>query len=146
MIQQEPLLGYGRTTNDYIEAWGGYYSSHNYVLEILLQGGVIALGFFIKIVLDAINSQYEYVPKVGQAAAETATVKNIDSTKMNAKSKESFLFIVIFLRDGISYRRHPFCLLPFFLPRRAFLCAPPRIFHMQVLSSAPACVSPRRAR
>ena len=47
MIKEQPWLGYGRVAHDYIEAWGGYFSSHNYVLEMLLQGGVIALSIFI---------------------------------------------------------------------------------------------------
>lgn len=55
LIIRKPILGYGRIVNDYISAWGGYYSSHNYALEILLQGGIVALGFFVKIIIDALK-------------------------------------------------------------------------------------------
>lgn len=43
MIGSQPWLGYGRLNHDYIAAWGGYFSSHNMIIEILLQGGMIAL-------------------------------------------------------------------------------------------------------
>jgi len=55
LIAQKPLFGHGRIVNDYIAAWGGYYSSHNYALEILLQGGIFALGFFVKIIIEALK-------------------------------------------------------------------------------------------
>lgn len=47
MIREHLWFGYGRNNSDYISAWGGYVSSHNYVLEILLQGGIAALACFI---------------------------------------------------------------------------------------------------
>lgn len=53
LIKQAPWLGYGRTQVDYIVAWGGHYSSHNYILELLLQGGVCALSLFFVIVVSA---------------------------------------------------------------------------------------------
>ena len=55
MIKAQPWFGYGRSAQDYISAWGGYFSSHNYVLETLLQGGVIALTFFVMTVVFAIR-------------------------------------------------------------------------------------------
>ena len=42
-IGKHVLLGYGRQVQDYISAWGGYFSSHNFWLELLLQGGLVAL-------------------------------------------------------------------------------------------------------
>lgn len=55
MIKAQPWLGYGRSVHDYISAWGGYFSSHNYVLETLLQGGVIALVLYVLTVIYAIK-------------------------------------------------------------------------------------------
>lgn len=55
MIVKKTLLGYGRGFHDYIPAWEGYYSSHNYLLEILLQGGIVALFFFVLLVAHAIR-------------------------------------------------------------------------------------------
>ena len=43
-IKYSPLFGYGIQEKGYLSVWGGYYSSHNVVLEILLQSG--ALGLF----------------------------------------------------------------------------------------------------
>jgi len=59
MIQMNPWIGYGRIARDYIPAWGGYYSSHNYFLEMLLQGGVLALVPFIFIIGTTINRVYK---------------------------------------------------------------------------------------
>lgn len=50
MIENQPWIGYGRLSHDYIAAWGGYFSSHNMILEILLQGGVLALISFVALV------------------------------------------------------------------------------------------------
>lgn len=55
MIREHPWIGYGRSTQDYISAWGGYFSSHNYVLETLLQGGAAALAFFVLTVVYAVK-------------------------------------------------------------------------------------------
>ncbi len=46
MIKSSPLIGYGRLNQDYLHVWGGYFSSHNFFLELLLQGGVVALFCF----------------------------------------------------------------------------------------------------
>ena len=43
LIKMSPIYGYGRSELDYIEIWYGFFSSHNFILEMLLQGGVIAL-------------------------------------------------------------------------------------------------------
>lgn len=42
-IVESPIIGYGRLNHDYLSVWGGYFSSHNTILEILLQGGIVAL-------------------------------------------------------------------------------------------------------
>lgn len=47
MISDSPFIGYGRQVENYIEVWGGYFSSHNVVLEALLQGGIIQLLLWI---------------------------------------------------------------------------------------------------
>lgn len=59
MISLHPWLGYGRIDHDYILSWGGYFSSHNYILEILLQGGVLALAFFMCLVGSAVGRLYK---------------------------------------------------------------------------------------
>ena len=55
MIKIQPWLGYGRSVHDYISAWGGYFSSHNYVLETLLQGGIVAFTLFVIIIIYTIK-------------------------------------------------------------------------------------------
>lgn len=47
LISQSPVIGYGKQTKNYISAWGGYYSSHNVILELLLQGGIIAVALWL---------------------------------------------------------------------------------------------------
>lgn len=55
MIRLHPWIGYGRIVHDYIPAWGGYFSSHNYVLEVLLQGGLLAFALFAGLILTSIK-------------------------------------------------------------------------------------------
>lgn len=43
LIKASPIIGYGRQARDYISVWGGYYSSHNVILEVMLQSGIIGL-------------------------------------------------------------------------------------------------------
>ena len=54
MIEKSPYIGFGRISSDYLSVWGGYFSSHNFVLELLLQGGYVALIIFIFIVIMAL--------------------------------------------------------------------------------------------
>lgn len=53
MIAAHPWIGYGRQVQDYIAAWGGYYSSHNFVLETMLQGGWLALLMLLGVIAAA---------------------------------------------------------------------------------------------
>lgn len=55
MIAKHPWIGYGRWAQDYIAAWGGYYSSHNYILELMLQGGIAATGQFLLLLIMSIK-------------------------------------------------------------------------------------------
>lgn len=55
MIMAKPLLGYGYTSGN-IVVWGGEYSSHNMILEILIQGGALLLVLFVIMVLYSIAS------------------------------------------------------------------------------------------
>ena len=54
LIQKKPMLGYGYTAGN-ISIWGGQFSSHNLLLEILLQGGIISFGIFLLILIIAIK-------------------------------------------------------------------------------------------
>lgn len=49
LIKDKFILGYGRSMIDYISIWGGRFSSHNFILELLLQGGLISLISFLNI-------------------------------------------------------------------------------------------------
>jgi O-antigen ligase len=55
MISEKPIIGYGRIEGDYISIWGGLYSAHNFILELLLQGGGIALLIFIYMVIQTLK-------------------------------------------------------------------------------------------
>lgn len=54
LIRRSPIIGMGRLSHDYIAAWGGYFSSHNFWLELLLQGGAIAAVLYLLIVIYTI--------------------------------------------------------------------------------------------
>lgn len=55
-IAESPIIGYGRQIENYLQAWGGELSSHNVILELLLQGGAIAaILWFSCILISARN-------------------------------------------------------------------------------------------
>ncbi|MGN0335372.1 MAG: O-antigen ligase family protein [Lachnospiraceae bacterium] len=55
MIIKHPVIGYGRQLYDYIPSWGTFMSSHNFFLEILLQGGFLALSLMLTIFGMCVN-------------------------------------------------------------------------------------------
>lgn len=50
LIKLSPFIGYGFKKIGYIKIWYGYFSSHNFILEMLLEGGIVALIFYLSII------------------------------------------------------------------------------------------------
>lgn len=61
LIKSKFWIGYGRINGDYISIWGGRYSSHNILLELLLEGGVITLLLFTLINYKAVKILNIYI-------------------------------------------------------------------------------------
>ena len=55
LIRKSPIIGYGRISKGYLNVWNATYSSHNVVLEILLEGGIIALLIWISCLLNSLT-------------------------------------------------------------------------------------------
>jgi len=53
LIEKSPVIGYGRQATDYIKAWGGYFSSHNVILEAMLQGGIVEVVLWINCIIHS---------------------------------------------------------------------------------------------
>ena len=103
MIKTQPWFGYGRSAQDYISAWGGYFSSHNYVLETLLQGGIVSLGFFILNVIFAIKkSLYTRHLKI-TAVLVFGLVTVLIAALMEAAVHSVYIFGIISLCAGSYY-------------------------------------------
>lgn len=52
-ILKSPIIGYGRQFKDYLKVWGGYFSSHNVLLEATLQGGIVeTVLYLLNIIYD----------------------------------------------------------------------------------------------
>lgn len=103
MIKAQPWFGYGRSAQDYISAWGGYFSSHNYVLETLLQGGIVSLGFFILTVIFAIKkSLYTRHLKI-TAVLVFGLVTVLIAALMEATVHSVYIFGIISLCAGSYY-------------------------------------------
>lgn len=61
LIKKSPILGYGVYEGSGLIWWNnGYYYSHNGILEVLLQGGVVALIVFIILFIIAALPLYKY--------------------------------------------------------------------------------------
>jgi len=59
LINESFFWGYGRITEGYLKVWGGSYSSHNVIFEIMLQGGCIALILWIVCIISVLKSLKE---------------------------------------------------------------------------------------
>lgn len=55
LINSSPLIGYGRLSLGYLEVWGGHYSSHNILLEMMLQGGWICFILWMGVIIYSMN-------------------------------------------------------------------------------------------
>ena len=55
LINQKPLLGYGYTSGN-IKIWGGYFSSHNEILELMIHGGILSLTIFVFLMIRTIKN------------------------------------------------------------------------------------------
>lgn len=61
MIKRSPIFGYGVYEGNGLIWWNnGYYYSHNGILEVMLQGGVVALIVFIVLFIIAAVPLYKY--------------------------------------------------------------------------------------
>ncbi|MBQ7784461.1 MAG: O-antigen ligase family protein, partial [Oscillospiraceae bacterium] len=61
LIKRSPIIGYGvYEGHGFVFYRGQYYYSHNAILEILIQGGAIALIFFIAMLVVSCISLYRY--------------------------------------------------------------------------------------
>ena len=66
LIKKKPLIGYGYTSGN-IKIWGGYFSSHNAILELLIHGGLISLIIFIVLMIRTVRNMkhsYGYFQKI----------------------------------------------------------------------------------
>lgn len=107
-IAQHFFIGYGRAAQDYIPAWGGYFSSHNFWLELLLQGGIIALILFVLTMFKCLQHQ--------DSRQESKTVRCVIATffvMMTSAMMESTVHSVyIFGTMAFLYYSQCFCSSP----------------------------------
>lgn len=61
MFYENPLFGYGDTIQDHLYIWGGYFSSHNFYIEILLDGGLFSMIFFIFLITITLYKQNKMI-------------------------------------------------------------------------------------
>lgn len=59
IIKKKPILGYGYTSGN-IKIWGGYFSSHNQILELLIHGGIITLIILILLMIRTLKKIRKY--------------------------------------------------------------------------------------
>ncbi|MDY2936703.1 MAG: glycosyltransferase [Fusicatenibacter sp.] len=91
-LKGHALLGYGRSVQDYIPAWGGFFSSHNFWLELLLQGGFVAVILFVVCVCICYQNSGKYLQtKQGKTAAFAFLVMMI-SAMMESAVHSVYLF------------------------------------------------------
>lgn len=95
LIQNSPVMGYGRLTNDYLNVWGGAYSSHNIILEILLQGGGIALSLWC-IIMILVLKRFKYWKNIKEKRILIAAfIMMLIALMMEANVHSVYLFSII---------------------------------------------------
>lgn len=97
LIKCSPLIGYGRITNGYIKIWGDFFSSHNFILEMILQGGFVAFFLWLSILFNAF-SKLKYIndTKIKRIMILSIFVVLI-GLSMEAQVHSPYLFVIISL-------------------------------------------------
>ncbi|MEG1905828.1 MAG: O-antigen ligase family protein [Gordonibacter sp.] len=95
MIGKSPLIGFGRTEIDYLDVWWGHFSSHNYLLETLLQGGIVSLLCLVFIIFLAISG-----------------VRHLDNKQLGQTLLMALFFLLTaMLMESAIHTTYLFCLL-----------------------------------
>ena len=95
LIMASPLIGYGRISGDYIIAWGGVFSSHNVILEMMLYGGIPAFIFWLNILVICFKKSDKIIDfKLRRILILTVFIILI-SLAMESKVHSEFLFLVL---------------------------------------------------
>lgn len=97
MIKRHPLLGYGRQAQDYINTWGWHFSSHNYILEMMLQGGVLALIWFFALIWFVVKRLYRVQRDRMTSCLVLALFTVLTAALMEANIHSVYIFGVIVL-------------------------------------------------
>lgn len=78
MISQRWLLGYGNSTGHGFVFWRGkFYYTHNGILEILMQGGIIALTLFVVMIVVQAMKLYKYRTNRVEAVLLAGSIANM---------------------------------------------------------------------
>ena len=102
MICESPFVGYGRLNRNYLSVWGGYFSSHNMILELLLQGGMVALFIFVLMMicyLKIIGKNNDM--KIKKILFSTIFVV-LTALMMEQSTQSVYLFTILGISAGIS--------------------------------------------
>ncbi|MCI5648703.1 MAG: glycosyltransferase [Fusicatenibacter sp.] len=91
-IKHRILFGYGRAAQDYIPAWGGYFSSHNFWLELILQGGFVAMLLFAVCVSVCFSKSERHLQTRQGKAAAFAFLTMMISAMMESAVHSVYLF------------------------------------------------------
>lgn len=97
LIKLSPFYGYGRSEVGHIDIWYGNFSSHNFILEMLLEGGIIALILWFCVILTAL-SKIKYISnlKIKRIFILSIFIFFI-ALSMEAQVHSVFLFVIISL-------------------------------------------------
>ena len=103
-ILKRPLFGYGYTSGN-IAIWGGYFSSHNMFLEIIIHGGLVLLFIFLYIlriafkILKSVATPYHNIISL---AIVSYLIVGLMETGLN-----EFLFVLLVLafNSAVTYPR-----------------------------------------
>lgn len=102
LIKNSFFVGYGIKNKGYLSVWNGYYSSHNIILEILLQGGIIALILWISCLLNCFSS----MKKIGNLVIKRILIASIFviliALMMEATVHSVYLFSIMALINVFS--------------------------------------------
>ncbi len=84
-ILKSPIIGYGKCdTRDYILFAGYYWYAHNLILDIILQGGIIALLSFGGVIIKCGRKTESYLDKMCVAGIFTMLMINLIESFVNS--------------------------------------------------------------
>lgn len=103
MIKVNFFIGYGKQPLDLVSIWGSYYSSHNTILQILLEGGIIGLSLWMICLGICLKTLKEICNNSVKTILFFTLYIFLISLLMESNIHSQYLFLILAVISGLPY-------------------------------------------